>query len=134
MMTKEISPKPIRPAHELPPRLAAVVSKLLDEQNQIYYTLMGTNHPGIEVRDSWDVRELESESSTTEVERRRRERLFERLREIDGALDRVGAGTYGLCVECGDEISVKRLELNPATRLCVACQARAEGSRSHPSL
>lgn len=43
------------------------------------------------------------------------------LRQIDAALARVEAGTYGECVKCGGDIAAARLELLPATPLCAAC-------------
>ena len=40
---------------------------------------------------------------------------------IEAALTRIGDGEYGYCVECGEEIAEKRLRLNPAVALCIAC-------------
>ena len=36
--------------------------------------------------------------------------LHPRLRLIDAALSRMDAGTYGACVDCGDDIPIERLE------------------------
>ena len=44
------------------------------------------------------------------------------LREISDALQRIEQGTYGVCLECEEPISVKRLEAVPWARYCVACQ------------
>ena len=44
------------------------------------------------------------------------------LREISDALQRIEQGTYGVCLECDEPISVKRLEAVPWARYCVACQ------------
>ena len=43
------------------------------------------------------------------------------LRQIEAALDRVTAGTYGDCAKCGGEIAEERLTALPATPLCRAC-------------
>lgn len=43
------------------------------------------------------------------------------LAEIDAALDRLDAGTYGTCRSCGRPIAPERLEALPATPLCVGC-------------
>lgn len=40
---------------------------------------------------------------------------------IQAALDRVAAGEYSVCVECGDRISEERLDLLPATPKCRKC-------------
>ncbi|CUR56043.1 putative DnaK suppressor protein [metagenome] len=44
--------------------------------------------------------------------------------EVEAALDRVGAGTYGACEQCGGPIGEDRLEALPATRTCITCAAR----------
>ena len=44
------------------------------------------------------------------------------LREIADALQRIEHGTYGVCLECEEPISVKRLEAVPWARYCVKCQ------------
>jgi DnaK suppressor protein len=43
------------------------------------------------------------------------------LAEVDAALARVDAGTYGVCERCGRPISPERLEAKPTARTCVAC-------------
>ena len=47
------------------------------------------------------------------------------LAEIEAALGRVDAGTYGTCELCGEPVSDGRLEAMPAARYCVEDQARA---------
>lgn len=44
------------------------------------------------------------------------------LREIADALQRIEQGTYGVCLECEEPISVKRLDAVPWARYCVTCQ------------
>lgn len=58
---------------------------------------------------------------------RGREKSF--LDKINKALERLDGGNFGMCEECGEEISVKRLEARPETTLCIRCkedQERAE--------
>jgi DnaK suppressor protein len=58
---------------------------------------------------------------------RGREKSF--LDKITKALERIDNNSFGVCEECGDEISVKRLEARPETTLCIRCkedQERAE--------
>ncbi len=47
------------------------------------------------------------------------------LRRTQYALRRADAGLYGVCDGCGRSIAARRLELNPATTRCSACDARA---------
>jgi len=44
------------------------------------------------------------------------------LREVEEALARVKEGTYGVCQECQEPISPKRLQALPWARFCVRCQ------------
>jgi RNA polymerase-binding transcription factor DksA len=48
-------------------------------------------------------------------------RAREAIDDIDSALTRMDAGTYGSCESCGRPIAVERLDAIPHTRLCVAC-------------
>lgn len=48
------------------------------------------------------------------------------LQEVEAALARLDAGTYGLCVRCGDPIGVERLAAIPWARFCIDDQRRAE--------
>lgn len=47
------------------------------------------------------------------------------LRRTQYALSRADVGLYGVCDGCGRVIAARRLELNPATTRCSACEARA---------
>jgi DnaK suppressor protein len=50
--------------------------------------------------------------------------LLETLQEIEDALAKFDAGTYGRCESCGDAISEARLEAMPAARLCMTCASK----------
>ena len=65
--------------------------------------------------------DLEREMGISLQEKRNRERQM-----IDEALVSLEEGTYGICVECGTEISEKRLAVMPFARLCVECQEKIE--------
>ncbi len=55
---------------------------------------------------------------------RGREKSF--LDKINKALVKIDDGTFGVCEECGEEISVKRLEARPETTLCIKCKEDQE--------
>lgn len=44
------------------------------------------------------------------------------LREVEAAVRRIGQGTYGVCHECEEPISSKRLDALPWAKYCVTCQ------------
>ena len=48
-------------------------------------------------------------------------RLLENLRDVENALAKFDAGTYGACEACGEPITEARLEAMPSARLCIAC-------------
>ncbi len=47
--------------------------------------------------------------------------LQARLRKVDDALDRLMAGSYGLCNKCGRPLDQPKLEVDPVVSLCSAC-------------
>jgi len=62
-----------------------------------------------------------------------KESLFEQisqqgtvLRRVEGALGRIADRSFGVCVDCGDEISARRLEALPWTQYCLRCQEARE--------
>ena len=60
---------------------------------------------------------LQSQAMSLETERRRQVEL----RRIDAALERIEEGDFGYCVNCGEPIAAKRLDLDPTTPNCIAC-------------
>lgn len=51
------------------------------------------------------------------------------LRQIDEALKHISSGTYGICANCEEDISAKRLLAVPWASLCIHCQNEADQSR-----
>jgi len=47
---------------------------------------------------------------------------------VDVALKRISEGTFGNCLNCGQEINAKRLEALPWVRYCITCQELIDGS------
>lgn len=48
------------------------------------------------------------------------------LEEIDAAVARLGAGTFGVCEGCGGSIPLPGLRVMPAARFCLTCQTGRE--------
>jgi DnaK suppressor protein len=53
--------------------------------------------------------------------------LRDTLRDVDHALDRMEASTYGTCERCEQPIPEERLEALPAARLCIRCKQQRRG-------
>ena len=49
------------------------------------------------------------------------------VRHLRSAIGRIKDGSYGLCLECEEEIAPARLKALPWAQLCIRCQERAEG-------
>ena len=48
------------------------------------------------------------------------------LRQVRVALARIADGSYGVCLHCEEDISVKRLNAVPHTSYCISCQEAAD--------
>jgi DnaK suppressor protein len=55
-----------------------------------------------------------------------RERETVLTRKIEYALSKLEDGTFGICEECGEEISEKRLQARPVATLCIECKEKEE--------
>lgn len=75
----------------------------------------------------------DAEAGTATAERERTMSLARHARaavvQIEQALARMGAGTYGRCITCGQPIAAERLEALPAASECLDCRRKAERSR-----
>jgi DnaK suppressor protein len=54
------------------------------------------------------------------------EMKYEQYKDIADAFRKLQNNTYGLCEECGVEIDIKRLQVNPLARFCIACKTKKE--------
>ena len=76
----------------------------------------------------------ESRANAWDIEWLHRAQLEARLREIVDAQDRLLDGTYGKCVECGEQIAPGRLLADPAAQLCLKCQKTVESDHQFCTL
>ena len=54
------------------------------------------------------------------------EMKYEQYKDIADAFRKLQNNTYGLCEECGLEIDIKRLQVNPLARFCISCKTKKE--------
>jgi DnaK suppressor protein len=73
-----------------------------------------------------DPLDLADRSRYQEISLNRLENLQKWLAEVEGALQRLSEGRYGICVRCGKPINPERLAAIPATAYCIKCQAHLE--------
>lgn len=53
----------------------------------------------------------------------------DQLNLINNALTRIAQGKYGICIGCGKDIPIARLEVVPWTGMCIDCKSKAERQR-----
>ena len=73
-----------------------------------------------------DAGEQAEQRARRTVRRAEQERDISELRAIAGARERMAHGTYGQCVDCGTDIPIARLEIEPWAARCIPCQQRSE--------
>jgi DnaK suppressor protein len=73
-----------------------------------------------------DPNDRATQESEFSLELRTRDRERKLIRKIDEAIARIDDGSYGYCIETGEEIGIKRLEARPVATLCVEAQERRE--------
>ncbi len=105
-------------------RLNAMKNRLLQRRDEIARVLADNSESGAPVElDQTRVGRLsridalQNQEMAKETERRRNAEIG----RIGAALQRMEEGEYGYCVTCGDEIAIKRLELDPSVAVCIGC-------------
>jgi len=94
-----------------------------DLMNEVDRTVLHMKDEAANFPDPNDRATQESEFS---LELRTRDRERKLIRKIEEALNRIEDGSYGYCIETGEEIGIKRLEARPVATLCVEAQERRE--------
>jgi DnaK suppressor protein len=86
-------------------------------------TVTGMTHDKDTFPDPTDRANLETDRNFLLRIRDRERKLILKIKE---ALARIEDGTFGICEECGEEISEERLKARPVTTLCIDCKTKAE--------
>jgi DnaK suppressor protein len=73
-----------------------------------------------------DTVDLAAEESSREFALRVQEHERVLVRQIQGALRRIGHGDYGECVACGEDIAERRLMARPMAIRCIDCKTELE--------
>ena len=59
------------------------------------------------------------------------------MRDIEATFERIKQGTFGACIDCGDDIAFNRLQAYPAAKRCLVCQEKREREfvqEGHPKM
>jgi RNA polymerase-binding transcription factor len=104
------------------------------EQRRLRHAVLAVHHDGSLLEETGDLAigsgdhlaDSASETFMRELDEGLEENVEHLLVEIDAALERIDAGTFGLCTACGGAIGLDRLEAVPYATLCIEDQRAVE--------
>jgi DnaK suppressor protein len=105
---------------------------LLRKRNEVVEgleTQMGrklTREAGQKIDSAMDSADMSSQDMDQGIDYSLLEMKYEQYKDIADAFRKLQNKTFGLCEECGEEIDIKRLEVNPLARYCIACKTKKE--------
>ena len=80
----------------------------------------------IRIQQTADPLDMTQQAAEREVAMQMLDRESALVRRLRSALGRINDGSYGLCLDCEEEIAPKRLKAIPWAELCIGCQERAD--------
>ena len=96
------------------------LNDLLDQADD---TVSGMTVPKENFPDPTDRASHEAERNFMLRIRDREHKLIKKIKE---ALNRIENGTFGVCEQCGEDITIKRLKVRPVTTQCIDCKTKEE--------
>lgn len=103
------------------------IRKDLEEQHRHLSEQLGDEAPNlVPPSQNPDRSSLAMEYATHERDLALYEKNHYLLDQINAAIKRLDAGTYGICENCGKPIHNARLEALPYATLCIGCQMKQE--------
>jgi DnaK suppressor protein len=122
------------------PRVSAATRKrnellkkiLLKKRNEVVAGLeaqMGrklSRETGQRIDAAMDSADLSSQDMDQGIDYSLLEMKYEQYKDIADAFRKLQNNTFGLCEECGEEIDIKRLQVNPLARFCITCKTQKE--------
>src|SRR5688500_4328992 len=92
--------------------------EILDQQKPLAESMIDPN------TRQGDLADQATGTNDVHIHRKLKQSDAKLLSAIGEAIQRVEAGTYGLCRDCGDQISKAGLEAIPWTRVCISCKEK----------
>jgi DnaK suppressor protein len=109
-------------------KLDAFKKRLEDRQRELRQNVTRNEQDGraADMDTAQDIADRASSSYTKEFLFHQSSNERQTLQMVESALSRIREGTFGECINCGNEINAKRLEAVPWTRYCIECQEKLE--------
>ncbi len=129
---KAAEPKPIRVSPAVQKRHELLKKILLKKRNEVVdglETQMGrrlTRDMGQKIDSAMDSADQSALDVDQGIDYSLLEMKYEQYKDIADAFRKLQNKTFGLCEECGEEIDIKRLEVNPLARYCISCKTKKE--------
>jgi DnaK suppressor protein len=102
---------------------------LLDKKAEIEKSIRNGLLPGSPGTDGHgDFADRSAAANEQEISIQLKQTDAKLLRAIDDALHRVETGTFGICIDCEEEIPAVRLKAVPWTKVCVSCKEKQYSS------
>ena len=97
------------------------IKKSLEERKTVLLQRISRVKTGMTAEHSADWSEQAQERQNDEVLEAIGNESQHELSQINLALERIESGDYASCTDCGEDISLKRLEAVPYTHFCINC-------------
>ncbi len=129
---KTAEPKPVRVSSALQKRHDLLKKILLKKRNEVVdglETQMGrrlTRDMGQKIDSAMDSADQSALDVDQGIDYSLLEMKYEQYKDIADAFRKLQNKSFGLCEECGEEIDIKRLEVNPLARYCISCKTKKE--------
>ena len=108
-------------------QLASLRSRLEERHSQLRTALQDEKITSVRTdSDSQDIEQSYASDMDQQVDVELNEQHSLELRSIVEALQRMDAGHYGVCQDCGASIGIERLEAYPMARRCIDCKQAFE--------
>jgi DnaK suppressor protein len=124
--------KPVRLSAATQKRHEVLKKLLFKKRNEVVEGLenqMGrklTRETGQKIDSAMDSADLSALDMDQGIDYSLLEMKYEQYKDIADAFRKLQNKSYGLCEECGQEIDIKRLEVNPLARYCIECKTHKE--------
>ena len=103
------------------------------ETKQAELTQVLRNREGIAIEKSPDALDEVQNAAERELAIRNLDRESNLLRNVRAALHRIDEATFGVCLHCEEDISIKRLHAVPWAAYCIRCQEIADRNQEEGS-
>ena len=109
---------------------AETLASLEEERRALVHQLaeLGADSSG-ELTGDMDYGDAFADAGAATAERTETMGIIENLKShldgVNGAIDRIEAGTYGICAVCGKSIPDERMEFRPTSSQCIDCKTNA---------